>query len=53
MPKKDNTKIFVDGIYSKPPSRIYPTNKNLYSHIDEIWSVDLADFSYYKTSKNK
>ena len=31
----------------------YPTNEKIYNHIDEIWSIDLADFSDYKTSNNK
>ena len=53
MPKKDNIRIFIDEIYSKPPSRNYPTNKIIYNHVDEIWSIDLADFSDYKTSNNK
>ena len=51
--KKDLTKIFIDEIYSKPPMRNYPTNKIIYNQIDEIWSIDLADFSDYKTSNNK
>ena len=51
--KRDLTKIFVDEIYSKPPLRNYPTNKIVYNSIDEIWSIDLADFSDYKTSNNK
>ena len=51
--KRDLTKIFIDEIYSKPPRKNYPTNKIVYNHIDEIWSIDLADFSDYKTSNNK
>ena len=51
--KKDLTKIFIDEIYSKPPLRNYPTNKIIYNHLDEIWSIDLADFSDYKISNNK
>ena len=51
--KKDLTKIFIDEIYSKPPIKNYPTNKIIYDHIDDIWSIDLADFSDYKTSNNK
>ena len=51
--KKDLTKIILDEIYSKPPRRNYPTNKIIYKHIDEIWSIDSADFSGYKTSNNK
>ena len=51
--KKDLTKIFIDEIYSTPPIKNYPTNKVIYNHIDEIWSIDLADFLDYKTSNNK
>ena len=53
MINKDLIKIFVDEIYSKPPRKNYPTNKIPYNYIDEIWSIDLADFSDYKTSNNK
>ena len=48
MPKKDNIKIFIDEICSKSPRKSYPTNKKLYNHIDEIWSLDLADKIDYK-----
>ena len=51
--KKDLTKIFIDEIYSTPLIKNYPTNKVIYNHIDEIWSIDLADFLDYKTSNNK
>ena len=50
---KDKIKIFIDEIYSKPPMRNYPTNKIVYNHIDEIWSIDLADMIDYKISNNK
>ena len=50
---RDLIKIFVAEIYSKPPLRNYPTNKKIYNHIDEIWSIDLADMSDYKISNNK
>ena len=53
MIKKDWTKIFIDEIYSKPPLRNYPTNKIVYNHIDEIWSINLADMIDYKISNNK
>ena len=53
MIKKDLTKIFIDEIYSKPPRKNYPTNKIVYNFVDEIWLIDLADFSDYKTSNNK
>ena len=51
--KRDLTKIFFDEIYSKPPKKNYPTNKVIYNHIYEIWSIDLADFSDYKILNNK
>ena len=51
--EKDLTKISIKEIYSKLPLRNYPTNKMVYNHIDEIWSIDLADFSDYKTSNKK
>ena len=50
---KDKIKIFIDEIYSKPPMRNYPTNKIIYNHIDEIWSIDLADMIDYKIANNK
>ena len=51
--KKDLTKIFIDEIYSKPPKKNYSTNKIIYNHIDEIWSIDLADMIDYKILNNK
>ena len=51
--KRDLIKLFIDQICSSPPKENYPTNKVIYIHIDEIWSVDLADFFAYKISKNK
>ena len=53
MKKVDLTKKFIDEIYPSPPKNNYPTNKIIYNHVDEIWSIDLADFSDYKTSNNK
>ena len=53
MVKRDLTKIFIDEIYSKSPNKNYSTNKIIYNHIDEIWSIDLADMIDYKTSNNK
>ena len=40
-------------MYSEPPKKNYKTNKIVYIHIDEIWSIDLADFSDYKISENR
>ena len=51
--KRDLIKIFIDEIYSKPSEKNYETNKIIYNHIDEIWSIDVADFSDYKISNNK
>ena len=51
--KKISTKIFIAEIYKTPPRKNYSTNRIVYNHIDEIWSIDLADFSDYKTSNNK
>ena len=51
--KKDLAKIFIDEIYSTPTKKNYPTNKIVYNHIDEIWSIDLADMIDYKISNNK
>ena len=53
MIRKNLTKIFIDEIYSKPPRKNYPTNKIIYNHLDEIWSIDLADMVDYKISNNK
>ena len=51
--KRDLTKFFFDEIYNTPPKKNYPTNKIVYNHIDEIWSIDLADMIDYKISNNK
>ena len=36
--------------YSTSPEKNYETNKIIYNHIDEIWSIDLADMIDYKIS---
>ena len=51
--KRDLTKILGEEIYNTPRRRNYPTNKTISIHINEKWSIDLADISDYKTSKNK
>ena len=51
--KRDLTKVFIDEIFIKPPKKNNPTNKILYNHIDEIWSIDLADMMAYKISTKK
>ena len=51
--KKELAKKFFVEIHSKPPVRNYKTSILVFNHIDEIWSIDSADFSDYKTSNNK
>ena len=51
--KRDLVKIFIDEIYSEPPIKNYPTNKIIYNHIDEIWSINLAGMIDYEISNNK
>ena len=53
MTKRDLSKIFFNEIYSKPPRKTYSTNKVLFNHIDEIWSINLADMIDYKILNNK
>ena len=33
--------------------RNYPTNKLIYNHMDEIWSIDLVDMIDYRNSNIK
>ena len=49
---KKNIKIFINEIYSKPPKKIYLTNKTDVHHIDHIWSLDVLDLKNYGP-KNK
>ena len=51
--KRDLNKFFIDEIYSSPPRKNYPTNKIVYVHIVDIWSIELADMIDYKISNNK
>ena len=53
MVKKNLTKTFIEEIYSETPKKNYPTNKIIYNHIDEIWSIDLSDMNDDKISNNK
>ena len=46
MTQKSN-KIFVNGVYSKPPKKIYSTNKTDVYHFDDIWSLDIIDLKNY------
>ena len=51
--KTDLTEIFIDEIYSKKPMKKDPTKKIVSNHFDEIWSIDLEEFSDYKISNKK
>ena len=51
--KRDLTKIFIDEIYRTPPNKNFETDKIIYNHIDEIWSIDLSDMIDKKISNNK
>ena len=42
-------KIFSDEIYSTPPAKIIATNRIVFNHIDEAWSIELF-MIVYKTS---
>ena len=40
---QNSNKIFINDIYSKPPKKIYSTNKTDVYHIDDIQSLDKLD----------
>ena len=48
-----NIKIFIKGIYSKPPKKYYPTNKTAVYHIADIWSLDILDLKDYGPENNR
>ena len=48
-----NIKKFINGIYSKGPTKSYLTNKNDVHHIDEIWSLDILDVKDYISKNNR
>ena len=52
MIKKDLVKFFIDETYCNPPRKNIPSNKIVNNHLDEIWSIDLADMIDYKLSNN-
>ena len=51
--KRDLTIFFIDEIHKTPPRKNDPTNKIVHNHIDETWSIDLADMIDNKTSNTK
>ena len=53
MVERELIRTFIDEIYSKAPKKKYETIKKIYNHIDEIWSIDLADMIDCKTSNNR
>ena len=53
MVKKDKIRIFIDETYSKPPLRIYPTNKTIIKSIDDTWSSNLLDMNDYGPKNNR
>ena len=53
MINKDLIKNFIDEYFSEPPKKNYETNNIICNHIDETWSIDLADMIDYKTSNSK
>ena len=40
-------KVLIGEIYSKPPKKIYLTNKTDVYHIDDIWNLDILDLKDY------
>ena len=51
--KEDITKTFIDEIKSKPPHKIYETNKTMIKSIDNNWSSDLWDINDYSPKKTR
>ena len=46
-------KIFIEELYSKPPKKIYSTNKTDVYHIDDIWSLDILDLKDFGPENNR
>ena len=53
MTKREFMKIFIDEINSEAPKENHATNKVVYNHIDDMWSIDFAFMIDYETSNNK
>ena len=51
--KRDLSEAFMNQIFSEAPEKNYPINKIIYNHIDEIYSIDLADMIDYKISNKQ
>ena len=50
---QETIKIFIDGVYSKPPKKNYPTNRTVVYHIDVIWSLHTLDLKVYGPQNNR
>ena len=46
-------KVLIDEIYSKPPKKIYLTNKTDVYHIHDIWNLDILDLKDYGPENNR
>ena len=46
-------KLFINEIYSKPLKRNYATNRTNVYHIDDIWTLDILDFTDYAPENNR
>ena len=46
-------KRFINEFYSKPPKKIYATNKTDDYHIEDIWSLDILDLKDYGPENNR
>ena len=51
--RRDIRNIFTDEICCKTPKENCDTNRTIYNHKNEIWIIDLADFSHCIFSNNK
>ena len=46
-------KILINEIYSRPPRRIYATNKTDVYHPDDIWSLNTLNLKEYGPENNR
>ena len=50
---KKTIKTLLNEFYSKPPKKIYATNRTDVYHIDDIWSLDTLDLKEYGPENNR
>ena len=48
-----SVKVLIDESCSKPPKKIYLTNKTDIYHIDDIWNLDILDLKDYGPENNR